>query len=92
MNADDVSKEFQKQLENLNSRYQTEYDSLYKNFLGKTFDAQICNKLNTILEKNLLLTPFGFAMNGFDYNNLTLYQPEILRVKQVFEKEIKNND
>ena len=89
MNQEELNKEFQEKLKELNNRYQSEYDDLYQKFLGKTFDAQICNKLNTILEKNLLLTPFGFSMSGFDYNNLTLYQPEILRIKQVFEKEIE---
>ncbi len=88
MTSEDISKEFQEHLEDLNNRYQADYDALYKKFLGKNFDTQICNKLNTILEKNLLLTPFGFSMSGFDYNNLTLYQPEISRIKQVFEKVI----
>ena len=89
MNQEDLNNDFQGKLKELNNRYQQEYDELYQQFLGKSFDTQICDKLNTILEKNLILTPFGFPMSGFDYNNLTLYPPELARIKQVFEKEIE---
>ena len=89
MNQEKLNNDFQEKLKDLNNRYQQEYDELYQQFLGKSFDTQICDKLNTILEKNLILTPFGFPMSGFDYNNLTLYPPELARIKQVFEKEVE---
>lgn len=83
MTQDEINENFQNKLQELNKKYQDEYNSLCEKILRKSLDAQIYDKLKEILEKNLVLSPCGFFAVNFD---CTLYPPEIARIRDVLEK------
>lgn len=89
---EELCKEFQEKLTELNIRYQEEYQKLCQDYSLKSLDAQICSKLDKLIEKHVMLMPSVLPMNVFDYNNFILNPYEIIRIKQMFEKASKTND
>lgn len=89
MTEDELMEDFFKALNDLNNHYWIEYNKLCNKFSGRSFDRQISDKLQAIVENNLFL--YGSSMNAFYPISLNLFPWEVSRIKEVFDRELEKN-